>query len=397
MGRYPNYNTNPIDPDQNGMGSTAQQIAERIKLGWNLGNTMEAFIYDNDLGQYVTFNDGGWENSWGNASATPALMQSVKQAGFDAVRLPISWNIYADPNTAKIDNDWLQHVDDVVQMVIDADMYVLVNIHWDHGWLEENVNPQSQEAINDRQHALWTQIATQLRDYDERLMFASANEPHVDDATQMAVLLSYHQTFVDAVRATGGKNAYRTLVVQGPSTSAEKTFNLMHNLPNDSAQDRMMVEFHTYTPYQFTLLSEDVNWGKMFFYWGQGNHSPSDTGRNPTWGEESEIDKEINWMRDKFVNQGIPVILGEYAAMDRRDQVPTSERDRHKASRNQWNGYVTRKAIENGIVPFYWDAGNYEKFGTGLFDRDYETANDANHATLLDVETMNVLKQAAGK
>ena len=125
--------------------------------------------------------------------------------------------------TAKIKTEWLNRVKEVVQYSIDEGMYVVLNIHWDGGWLENNVTPAKQAENNAKQKAFWEQIATHLRDFDEHLMFAGTNEPNVDNASQMAVLDSYLQTFVDAVRSTGGRNSYRVLVVQGPSTDIEKT------------------------------------------------------------------------------------------------------------------------------------------------------------------------------
>jgi endoglucanase len=201
-GLYPDYNQNPIAPDATGMGSTAVQLASRMRLGLNIGNTMEAI---------------GGETAWGNPLVTEALVKAAKADGFNAIRLPVAWDQYTSQQTARIDQAWLDRVKLVVKYCVDNQMYVLVNIHWDGGWLERNVVPDKQVANNARQKALWTQIATQLRDFDEHLMFASANEPNVDTAAQMTVLNSYHQTFVDAVRATGGKNAHRILVLQGPS------------------------------------------------------------------------------------------------------------------------------------------------------------------------------------
>ena len=301
---YPSYNTNPIAADASGMSSTAVQLAAKIKLGWNIGNTLEAT---------------GGETAWGNPKVTKALIDLVKANGFNAIRIPCSWNQnLANTSTAQIKTEWLNRVKEVVQYCVDNDMFVIVNIHWDGGWLENNCTEAQKEANNAKQKAFWEQIATQLRGFDEHLLFASANEPNVDNATQMAVLTSYHQTFIDAVRATGGKNAYRTLVVQGPATDIEKTNKLMVNLPTDKVASRMMVEVHYYTPYQFCLMDKDASWGKMFYYWGANYHSTTDTERNATWGEEADLDKFFLSMKTQFVDKGIPVVLGEFAAI-RRD------------------------------------------------------------------------------
>jgi len=198
-GIYPDYNTNPIPADATGMNSIAVELAAQISLGWNIGNSLEA---------------SGSETGWGNPVITKELIDLVKQSGFNAIRIPCSWDQHlSDPNIAKINTDWLDRVKEVVQYCIDNDMYTILNIDWHGGWLEKNVIEASEEEVNAKQKAFWEQIATDLRDFDEHLLFASANEPNVEDATGMAVLTSYHQTFIDAVRATGGKNAYRTLVI----------------------------------------------------------------------------------------------------------------------------------------------------------------------------------------
>lgn len=358
---YPGYNTSPEAPDATGMSSTAVQLAADMHLGWNIGNTLEAI---------------GSEIAWGNPMVTEQTIQLVKQNGFNAIRIPCSWNQYIeDEETVKISDTWLNRVEEVVQYCVNNDMYAVLNIHWDQGWLEENCTPEMQDEVKSKQRALWQQIATKLRAYDEHLIFASANEPHVDDATQMSVLLSYHQAFVDAVRGTGGKNSYRTLVVQGPATDIEKTDNLMNTLPTDTATDRMMAEVHFYTPYQFCLMTEDQSWGNMFYYWGQGYHSATDTTRNATWGEEATVDNLFQSMKTKFVDQGIPVIMGEYAVV-RRSSLTGANLQLHLDSRAYFLEYVTGKAIENGLIPFYWDAGNMGDNSTALFDRANNTVYD---------------------
>ena len=190
-GLYPNYNTNPIAADATGMSSTAVQLAAKIKLGWNIGNTMEA---------------SGGETAWGNPKVTKALIDLVKANGFNAIRIPCSWNQnLSNPAKAEINTIWMNRVKEVVQYCVDNDMYVILNIHWDGGWLENNVNTASKEANNAKQKAFWEQIATSFRGFDEHLLFASANEPNVENASEMTVLTSYHQTFIDAVRSTGGE------------------------------------------------------------------------------------------------------------------------------------------------------------------------------------------------
>jgi aryl-phospho-beta-D-glucosidase BglC (GH1 family) len=351
-GLYPSYKDS-IAPDATGMNSSATLIAQKIKAGWNMGNTLEAI---------------GGETYWGNPAITNDLVKLVKQSGFNAIRLPCSWNQYADQTTAKISASWLNRVKEVVQYCVNNDLYVILNIHWDGGWLENNCTEAKRVENNAKQQAFWEQIATAFRDFDEHLLFASANEPNVADATQMAVLLSYHQTFINAVRSTGGKNAYRVLVVQGPSTDIEATNKLMSQLPSDKIPNRMMAEVHYYTPYNFTGMTKDESWGNMAYYWGKDYHSTTDLAHNSLWGEEAEVDRLFNLMKTQFVDKGIPVVIGEFGAM-RRDNLTGDSLKLHLASRAYFLNYVSKQAIANGLLPFYWDSGGLDNLASGIFDR----------------------------
>jgi endoglucanase len=344
---FPSYNTSPISPDATGMSSTAVQLAAKMHLGINFGNTMESPA----------------EGEWVNSKITESYIKFVKQSGFNAVRLPTGWvhSHLSDPAKMKIDPAWLSRVKEVVGWCVANDMYVILNAHGDWGWLENNVNKKMQDSINAKQKAIWEQIATAMRDFDEHLIFAGTNEPVVDNAEQMSILDSYHQTFVNAVRATGGRNSYRVLVVQGPRTNGELTYNLMNTLPADPVPDRLMVEIHNYTPATFTLVTDgDVSWGNMIYYWGAGNHSTIEPDRNATYGEEDEIVDEFQKMKQKFVDKGIPVMLGEYATWRRTDDLGKpipKDMDMHNKSVNYWATYVTKQAKAHGLVPFWWEIG----------------------------------------
>jgi endoglucanase len=366
-GLYPGYNISPAPANSTGMGSNAVQLAAKFKLGWNIGNTLEAI---------------GGETAWGNPLISESYIRAVKQQGFTAIRLPCSWNQYSDKATAKIKDAWLNRVKQVVQYCVNNDMYVLLNIHWDGGWLDANINMAKKDSVNAKQKAFWEQIATTMRDFDEHLMFASANEPPAENAEQMNILTSYHQTFINAVRSTGGRNSYRVLVVQGPSTDIDKTNNLMNTIPTDPVKDRMMVEVHYYTPYQFCLMEDDASWGKIFYYWGAGHHSTIEPDRNATWGEESDVNNAFGKMKTKFANKQIPVIMGEYGAYRRGGSrhVP-KDLNTHNDAVDYWLTYVTKQAIANGMKPFFWDTG-------GALDR--------RNNTVLDKRTIDALV-AGGK
>ncbi|MEO6524267.1 MAG: cellulase family glycosylhydrolase [Mucilaginibacter sp.] len=339
---YPSYNTSPIAPDMTGMTSTAVQLAAKMKMGINFGNTMESP------------NEGDWQNS----KLTESYVKYVKQLGFNAVRLPCNWvwTHLSDRKKATIDPVWLARVKEVVGWCVANDVYVILNSHD-----SPNANAAKQDSVNAMQKAIWEQIATTMRDFDEHLIFAGLNEPPANTAGQMAILNGYHETFINAVRATGGKNSYRVLVVQGPTTDSYLTSDLMTTMPHDPVPNKLMVEVHSYTPSVFTILTDgDVSWGKMVYYWGAGNHSTIEPDRNATFGEESSLITEYGKMK-KFVDNGIPVMLGEYAAWRRtaatNSQYLPKDLAMHNKSVNDWTTFSTKTMRANGIMPFFWEIG----------------------------------------
>jgi hypothetical protein len=155
----------------------------------------------------------------------------------------------------------------------------------------------------------------------------------------------------------------------------------MNTLPTDQIADRLMVEIHYYTPWQFCGLEQDASWGKMFYYWGKDNHSTTDVTRNATWGEESDVEKLFGMMKTRFVDKGIPVINGEFAAF-RRKLNPPSDQALHDSSIEYFHKYVINSAISKGIISFYWD------INMGLFDR--------STGRILDRGIYNAIMQGAG-
>ena len=318
---------------------TAQHIATKMGVGWNLGNTLEAIC---------------GENAWGAGHTSQQLIDSVKAAGFNTVRIPVSWFCHSDTVTSVIDKEWIARVKEVADYCIKDDMYVILNMHWDKGWLENRVNKANQGIVNKRQRAYWTQIANYFKDYDEHMLFAGTNEPNAHDSIQMSVLMTYHQTFVDAVRATGDNNSSRTLIIQGPATDVDDTYKLMKTMPKDKIADRLMAEVHYYTPYQFCLMENDADWGKKFYYWGKDNHSATEITRNASWGEENDVDKNFGKMKAQFVDKGIPVIIGEFGAGKRKLSQP-SDQALNNASVESYYRQVVKSAVSKGLIPICWD------------------------------------------
>ena len=349
-----------IPPDKTGMESDSKVLAKKINLGWNLGNTLEAI---------------GGETAWGNPKASKALIDLVKASGFNAVRIPCAWDQYLENQTTyKIKDLWLARVKEVVDYCIENDMYAILNIHWDGGWLENNPTPDKQAEVNKKQKAIWEQIALYFRNYDERLLFAGTNEVHTTSGNptqaNFDVQMSYNQTFVDAVRFTGGKNAYRNLIIQAYNTNIDQAVAYL-KISTDYVPDRLMVEVHHYDPWNFCGLEKDETWGKYAALWGQPYEQYAIgvlAGRAATWGKEDYLKTQFNKIKTSFVDKGYPVILGEYGVI-RRTTYSGDALMHHLDSRAYYLRYVTEQAKNYGLIPFYWDNGGIGNLAFGIIDR----------------------------
>ncbi len=346
---------------------TAFETAASISMAVNIGNTLEAI---------------GGETAWGAAKINADYIRSIRESGFDAVRLPVAWYNHADKNTLKIDEDWMKRVDEVVQLCIANGLYVFMNIHWDEGWMELNIDSYSAD-VDRIQRELWTQIADRFKDYDKHLVFCGANEAGKDTQASADALKAYMQTFIDVVRASGSNNANRVLVVQAPGTDIDRAVKYCTgNMPTDNVADRMMLEVHCYDPSDFTLLQNDGEWGadsKVRYFWGQDFHTGTD--RDCTWGEENHIDTQMQKLKTNFVDKGIPVIIGEFGCGRRRTFLATIDEARHRASRCYYHSYIVKSAKNHGAVPFLWDTPNE------MFNRQT--------GTVIDPDNLAALKQGA--
>ena len=330
---------------------TAMDIAPLMVPGWNLGNTLEA--------PTSSSNELDCETAWQPTKTSQKIIDYVAAQGFRSVRIPCSWFIHMDEDY-RISNVWMRRVKQVVDYCMKANLYVMLNDHWDNGWIEVNgFKDLTEENVSKKCEILktmWTQIAMTFADYDHHLLFAGMNEPNSRDATTAAVLQRYQQTFVDAVRATGGNNADRILVVQAPSTdiNASYDFNI---LPNDPTPNAMMLEVHFYDPYRFIGLEEDADWGKIIYYWGRNNHVEGSDRNASSNEEESYVGQQMRKMWTKYAGKGMPVIIGEYGGTWRK--MPEGENQgKHDASIHDWYKTVTRYAITYGCVPMVWDTNN---------------------------------------
>jgi hypothetical protein len=305
--------------------------------GWNLGDTME--------GPYV--------GAWGPYPSQAPFYTAV-QNGFNAIRIPCAWdcnattNITANATNYPINPAYLAQVKQVVDWSIAAGMSVVINDHWDDGWLDNSLTNGVNPTGNAKMNSYWTQIATNFAGYDNHLLFAAANEPAVNNTAEEVTLMYYYQTFVNAVRATGGNNTNRWLVIQ---SVADPTW--MNALPTDTVSNRIMVEYHQYTPSLFTIIHTDQSWGDAIYFWGPAYYYSGDPTRNATWGEEYAIDSFHQQLADLYVSNGIPVMIGEFGAWTASLTNPV-EATWNSNSVNYWNKYVAESARGHGLSPFYW-------------------------------------------
>ena len=348
-----------IPADKTGVESDAVTLAGKMIAGWNIGNSMEV---------------PGGETGWGNPVVSKQLIDGVKAAGFNAIRIPCAWDAYiTDRETYRVSDAWFARVKEVVDYCYENEMYAILNIHWDGGWLENNPTFDKQDEINKEQYALWQQIAVYFREYDEHLLFAGTNEVHADYGTpsteNITVQQSFNQKFVDAVRSTGGKNAYRNLVVQTYNTNIAHGVNF-HEMPTDEVADRLILEVHYYDPWDFCGQEESG----FKTQWGDGYTDVS------SYGQEDYLNEQFGAMKTNYVDKGIPVILGEYGAMLRADLTGDALAI-HIESRNNYLKTVTSAAKANGMIPFIWDNGGTGNNSFGLFDRN--TGNEV-HSDAID-------------
>ena len=388
----------------------AVDIYPKMGLGYNIGNTME-----------VPGNQGG-PTGWGNPFPDAAYVKAIKDAGFNTVRIPCAWDTHASNGT--ISAGWLDSVKTVVDLVIGNGMYAILNSHWDGGWLEDHVFDgqgfdKSGETtvvateIAAKQENYWKQIATKFAEYDEHLIFASANEPGVNDPwnggadngqwafdeARMQVLKSYHEACLKAVRSTGGNNATRIVVVQAPRTEIEKAPLLSSMYPEDPAGvGYTMAEIHFY-PYQFSLMTGgDEDWGKMFYYWE--DKTPGDdaahTCSGSALGSKSSIDELFGGLKTRFYDNGIPVVIGEMGAVKRLNALSGDNLKAHLEARSAWYGYTVASAKKNGLVPCVWDTGD-EGDGNFTIIRRQVNKFGGNVGDIVDVETLNAMREAYGQ
>ncbi|MBW8734192.1 MAG: glycoside hydrolase family 5 protein [Asticcacaulis sp.] len=336
----------------------------QLGRGWNLGNTLES------LNNYGIPHTTSQETVYGNPVVNQQLMNAVAAAGFKSIRIPVEWVDYVDAS-GNVAPFWLARVKEVVDMARNAGLYVIINQHRSDWYTPIAANQTAGDAAYKK---LWTQIANNFKDYDNHLLFAGTNEIHFDygvpSSENCTVQESFNQAFVDAVRATGGNNASRTLVFQGYNTNIDNTIAACGApVPTDTTTGRLMMEFHYYDGYSFTLDDKSAIW-----QWGSIATDPS---AKESWDGEAHVDAQFDKAKAAYADKGIPVIIGEYCAMSKTEYDPSLK------YRDYWTKYVTSSAIKHGFAPYYWDTGSFPNHTCGLFNRT--TGADFNPSTIASI------------
>ncbi len=348
---------------------TAFQWNASVTAGWNLGNQLECQAPGLDAESTSISNPANAmqaETAWGNPTVSLQMFESVKDAGFNAVRIPVRWQCHiTDATTMTIDEGWIQRVKEVVDYALSCNLKVIINSHHDK-WLESRPVYIYHEENQQRLSLLWTQIATAFKDYDYQLAFAGTNEVHVKDERgsptkeNLIVQNSYNQTFVDAVRATGGNNAQRHLIVQTYACNPDYGLNGGFVIPQDiegNDNNYLSVEVHYYNPWDYCGETTYYYWGTTF----------SKYGSIPT-SNELTLRSDLQRMADIWGAKGLGIVMGEWGISNH--YLADSEARIHE-NMTYYCKTLIAEARKHHIATFVWDNNVFgngkEKFG--IFNR----------------------------
>lgn len=359
-------------------GLTALEATRLMGNGINLGNTLEAC--DNNVG-IKTNTPLSYETHWGQPKTTQAMIDGMKAAGFDTIRIPVAWmtnatHLYEGDYT--IDADYMNRVEEVVRYARKAGMYVIINDHWDGGWygMFGSESAETRALAMEAYKGMWQQIAERFRDYSDYLIFESANEElggrfdensplycsdsvvtYLTDDERYALTNEINQTFVDVVRATGGNNATRFLLIAGYSTDINQTCDDRFQMPKDTVDSKLMVSVHYYDPWSYCGASSAVSatkWGKVSDY--------------------EYMDQQLAKMT-KFTEAGYGVVIGEYGALPCSDGLKDNTLAYHTAFLDACTKYNLTNCL--------WDcSGLYKRVSQTFADDDilamYQEKRQAN-------------------
>lgn len=322
---------------------SANELVKEMKLGWNLGNTMDSV---NDTIDKASAPEA-WETAWGNPVTSEKLIAKIIDEGFNVIRYPVSWrNHIGEAPEFSIDETWMDRVQELVDWAYKRGAYVILNIHHE-GWHDPYY--ENREAAADKLRKVWKQIAGRFEAYDEHLIFEGMNEPRKcgtelewngGDEEGWNVVNDLNEVFINTIRTSGGNNKNRCLMI--PGYAANCSVGIRHQeIP--AGDDRLIASVHAYEPFDFALDSK-----------GRG-----------LWNHDTRvIDRLMEDLKTLFLDKGIPVVIGEFGAAHKMAEG-------NEASRAEWTEYYLAKAGEIGVPCIWWDNGYFMGAGEpfGLIDR----------------------------
>ncbi len=316
---------------------TAVELVEDMGLGWNLGNALDS---TNTWTSNPSPSD--IETAWGNVVTTEAMIKEIKKAGFNTVRIPVTWwDMTGTTGTANMDSfngevaeKFLARVKEVVDYCINNGMYAIINTHHDEDWQKDT----SKLPIFEK---LWGQIAEYFKDYDEHLVFEGMNEVSFTTSDAM----TYNQAFVDTVRATGGNNVDRLLICTANSNNTDAALSDAFSMPDDPS-DMLAVSVHYYEPPQFCVADMSSSWG-----------------HRETWGTSADLTlltNDFNQLKSKFTDNGVGVVIGEYGVCNAdKYGINDTNYNKDQESIELFLQTVASTAYNmDGICPIVWDDSN---------------------------------------
>lgn len=336
------------------------ELVQDMGIGINLGNTFES------CGDWIEqWGDGSvesYETAWGSPVITQEMIEGYAAEGFGVLRIPVAWSNLMAPDYT-ISPEYLKRVMQVTDWAMDTGMYVIVNIHYDGGWFADFSTQK--DTCMQKYTRIWEQLSDAFQDYNDHLMLESLNEEGCwddiwnrysgDDSQKKEaydLLLEINQTFVDTVRASGGNNAKRHLLIAGYATDIDLTCDELFRMP-EGPEHRMAVSVHYYAPAGFAILEEDADWGKARPQWG----SPR---------EQRELAYNLDKMTKAFSAKGIPVIIGEYGC---------PKKNKEEDSVRLYLSSVCREASARGFCPILWDVtdSHYDRTTCKMTDPQLKT------------------------
>lgn len=357
---------------------TALELTQKMGNGINLGNTLEAYRgWNNNQNQFPEF----YEKLWGQPVTTAEVFKAYKDAGFKSVRIPVAWTnmMNYENGDYNISPKLLDRVEQVVNFALDNDLYVIINDHWDGQWwgMFGSINNEHRQKAVQIYKSLWTQVANRFKNYDEHLIFESANEElggRLNDDTALSngvkgnlsedecydCTNKINQCFVDLVRSTGGNNKNRFLLIAGYDTDIYRTCDERYKMPVDTVPGRLLVSVHYYTPSTYCILEKDASWGKVRNSWG-------------TTKDYSGMNSLFAKMK-KFTDAGYGVVIGEYG-------VTRNAEKKKKEGMELWLTNVLDNCDKYNYCPMLWDCNTFfaKQVPMGFRDPDvkavYENRN----------------------